>query len=133
MDPGVAVEQGVADREVVGGRGGVLEPVDASGPQRGDGEAEPRDGDGERVEVDPADRVKGPLLPLAGIEARCRGMPLVQEPVERAEEEGSIRRRPSMPNSAIAGVRVRSRMNSSTNTGVWRRAYFFLAKSLRSW
>jgi len=40
---------------------------------------------------------------------------------------------PSSPNSSIAGVSVRSRMNSSTNTGVCSSAYFFFAKSLRSW
>lgn len=37
------------------------------------------------------------------------------------------------PNVASAGSRVRSRMNSSTKTGVCKSAYVFLASSERSW
>ncbi|MGA5328476.1 helix-turn-helix domain-containing protein [Streptomyces griseoincarnatus] len=43
--------------------------------------------------------------------------------------EGSV----SEPNSSTAGSSVRSRMNSSTNTGAWSSAYVFRACSDRSW
>lgn len=43
--------------------------------------------------------------------------------------EGSV----SEPNSSTAGSSVRSRMNSSTNTGVWSSAYVLRACSDRPW
>ena len=93
--------------------------------QRGDGEAEAGDRDGERVEVDAVDRVERRLH--AGLELPGRGVPVppVEQPVEGAEQEvagpaGRVDQLEAFerPNSVTAGSRVRSRMNSSTNSGV---------------
>ena len=46
---------------------------------------------------------------------------------------GSIMRTFLKPNSWMAGLRVLSRMNSSTKSGVCSRAYFLRARSERSW
>ncbi len=46
---------------------------------------------------------------------------------------GSMSVTPSIPNSSIAGLRVRSRMNSSMKSGVCNSAYVLRADSNKSW
>jgi hypothetical protein len=59
--------------------------------------------------------------------------------MERPEQKvarpqvGSMRRTSLRPKTAMAGSRVRSRINSSTNSGVWRRAKRLRASSESSW
>ena len=55
--------------------------------QRGDGQPEPGDGDGERVEVDAVDRVQRLLDPGLELQAGRVLVPAVEQPVERAEQE----------------------------------------------
>ena len=85
----VAEPQGVAGEHVDAEAGGVLERAASGGVERGDGEPEPRDGDGERVEVDAPDRVQGLLHALSGAQAGGFGVPAGEDATERAEQEVS--------------------------------------------
>ena len=128
-----AVEEGVAGGEVEGEAGRVLEGVLAAGLEGGDHEAEAGDGDGERVEVDAVHGIQRLLDPGARLQA---GGVCAQRSLSRANaprrkwpdpQVGSIIRNPSSGRSARAGSIVWSRMNSSTNSGVWSRAKVFFA------
>jgi hypothetical protein len=92
--------------------------------ERGDQQPEPGDRHGERVEVHPVDRIQRVLgqHPRRG----SPGSPPATAPSSRSNapsrkwpdpQVGSIIRTWSSPNVSIAGSSVRSRMNSSTNSG----------------
>ena len=120
----VAVEQGVSDRDVDLVRRRVDESGIVSRPKSGDEQTEPGDVTAKGLRSIPADGVQRTLGELAPV---CRWLGLDQateEPSERPEQKvpepqvGSMIVVSASPNVAIAGSRVRSRMNSSTNTGV---------------
>ena len=71
---------------------------------------------------------KCPLPQAGSIILNGRRDGAVHRVLSRASYPGLAR-----PNSSIAGSSVRSRMNSSTKTGVWSSAYLFRAASERSW
>ena len=80
------MDEGVADSQVERERRGPSSDVSPK-LQRGDSEPEPGDGHGERVEVDAVDRVERRLYPGLGFQAWGVPVPLVEEPVEGAEQE----------------------------------------------
>jgi hypothetical protein len=118
-----AVDEGVADRQVEGEGGSILQSGQSAGLERGEGEAEAGDGDGEGVEVDAVYGVQSGLdaglVSSAGAAPCQRSSRRSKVPRRKWPEPqvGSIMRKPSRGRSAKAGSRVRSRMNSSTNPG----------------
>ena len=88
QDVGVgAVDEGVADGQVEGERRGGLQRRKARGLERGDGEPEAGDRDGERVEVDAVDRVERRLDAGLDFQAGRVPVPAVEQAVEGAEQE----------------------------------------------
>ena len=81
------MDEGVADGEVHGEGGCLLQGVQAGGPQGGEQQAEPGDRDRERVEVDAVIESRAFWTRAWASRSGALPMPAVQDPGERAEQE----------------------------------------------
>ena len=81
------MQQAVAGGDVDSEVGGLLEPLDAGGPQRRHQQAEAGDRRRERVDVHAVDSVQGALDQHPLGRARLAGEPFPQQPREGAEQE----------------------------------------------
>ena len=101
------------------------EPMHSADLERRHQQAKARDRDRKRIEVHAGDGIQRPLRDVARVARRLVRVP-THPPADRKPpsrkwpepQVGSIIRTSRKPNSRIAGVSVRSRMNSSTNSGV---------------
>ena len=135
-----------------GNSGASARRLDVASLHGGDEQAEAGDDDGERVLVYAVQAVQDSADQLPGVRCRCVRSSIWPAGARRRRAGSGLNRRRGRSSAGrvagrgvrVAGLgqgrtrrspgsRVRSRMNSSTNSGVCSSAYVFLAYSDRSW